>query len=93
MVGFVWYAVILQGQGASPAPLVPAPGVSHAHRFHQIVVRSQVVVCISVVALHTLITCQAQDSGTDGRPLCLGQGHRGEVVGQDVSAGHLVCLN
>ena len=72
------------------AVCVPPLRVSHAHRFHQIVVCSQVIVCVSVVTLHTLITCQAQNSGADCRPLCLSQGDGGEVVRQDVSAGHLV---
>ena len=72
------------------AVCVPLVRVSHAHRFHQIVVCSQVVVCVAVVALHTLITCQAQDSGTDRRPLRLSQGDGGEVVGQHVGSGHLV---
>ena len=72
------------------AVCVPPLRVSHAHRFHQIVVCSQVVVCVAVVTLHTLITCQAEHSGTDRRPLRLSQGDGGEVVGQDVSASHLV---
>ena len=80
--------ISLQGQGSVAAPLVPLPQASHAHRLHQRVVCFQVVVCISGLASNAAINGEAEHSGSDGAPLPLGQGHGGEVVGQDVGAGH-----
>jgi hypothetical protein len=69
---------------------VPPPQASHVQRIPQQVVRPKVVVGVGVVTLHPLVNCQAQDGSADGRPLRLGQGHRGEVVGEDGGSGHLV---
>ena len=67
---------------------MPVLKVSHVQGIHQQVVGAEVVVGIIVVALSTLIHCQAKHGSADGAPLCLSEGDGGEVVGQDVGAGH-----
>ena len=71
-------------------PLVPVVGVSvHPHRCLKVVVGVQIVVCIAALTFHAAVTCQTDESGSDRRPLCLSQGHRGEVEGEDIGAdGH-----
>ena len=69
-------------------PQCASASIVHPHRIPQQVVGVQVVVGVGAVTLDPLIHCQAEDGGTDGRPLCLGQGDGAEVVGEDVGAGH-----
>ena len=85
-------AVSLQGVGGIPAPSCATRSGVHPHRCLQGVVGVQIVVCIGALASNTTINGEAENSGSDGAPLCLSQGDGAEVKGQDVGAGHgLVC--
>lgn len=79
--------------GASAAPCMPLARVSQPHRLCQGVVCFQVVVCVSRLASDTAVASEAEDSGSDRRPLGFGQGHGQFVQGEDVGSGHVLCLN
>jgi len=62
--------------------------IVHPHRCLQVVVGVEVVVSVRTLASDAAINCQAEDSGSDGRPLRFGQGDGAEVKGENVGAGH-----
>ena len=72
------------------AVCVPPLRVSQPHRLCQVVVCSLIVGSVAMLARHLAVASEADQGSADRRPLCLSQGDGGEVVGQDVSAGHLV---
>jgi hypothetical protein len=72
------------------AVCVPPLRVSQPHRLCQGVVCSLIVGSVAMLARHLTIASEADQSGSDRAPLCLSQGDRGEVVGEDVGSGHLV---
>ena len=67
---------------------MPDLRVSQTHCLCQGVVCFEVVVCVSGLTSGAAVTCQAQNSGADRRPLCLSQGNGAEVKGKNVGAGH-----
>ena len=74
--------------GAWKPPCATSSGV-HPHGGLEVVIRFEVVVGIGRVATDTTITREAQYGNANRAPLCLGEGHRAEVKGQNVgSDGH-----
>jgi hypothetical protein len=79
--------LIVQGRGAAASPQVDTYSVVHPHSLAQGVVSVSVVVCVSIFTSDPTITSEAQDSGSDGAPLGLGEGDGAGVQGQDVGSG------
>ena len=73
--------ISLQGQaGGLCPPCASASGV-HPHRCLKGVVGVQIIVCIGALASDATINGEAEHGGSDGAPLCLGQGHGQGVQG------------
>ena len=69
-------------------PLCATRSVVHSHRCLQGVVGVQVVVCVSSLTSGAAVASEAQNSGSDGAPLCLGEGDGAGVQGANVGEGH-----
>ena len=61
---------------------------SHPQRLLKVVVGAQPMGGILVVTLQTLITGDAEQSGSDGSPSSFGQGDRGQGVAVPGGGGH-----
>ena len=84
----------LQGQRGDLCPPCATRSVVHPHGSFEVAVCLQIVVCIRTLASDATIHSEAEDSGSDRRPLCLSQGHsqliQGEDVGSDGNRSRLV---
>ena len=84
--------ISLQGQRGDLCPPCATRSVVHPHGSFEVAVCLQIVVCIRTLASEATIHSEAEDSGSDRRPLRLSQGHRHLIQGEDVGSSHLVWL-